>query len=108
MDAVVESECHDLLAQAGRLIFTNLCLLRNSGSLTQADLRIGVVLEEAQAVGGEDAKALKDEVDDLVDTLCDSFTRGGGADGGAGPCGGAGGGTSGGGVGDDARDAPAE
>ena len=33
VDAVVESECRDLLAQAGRLIFTNLCLLRNSGAL---------------------------------------------------------------------------
>ena len=31
VDAVVESDCRDLLAQAGKLIFTNLCLLRNSG-----------------------------------------------------------------------------
>ena len=33
VDVVVESECRDLLAQAGKLIFTNLCLLRNSGAL---------------------------------------------------------------------------
>ena len=105
---VVEGECRNLLAQAGKLIFTNLCLLRNSGALNQAGLCLGAVLERVQADGEEVTKALKEEVDHLVGTLCDSFTRADGADEGGGPSGGAGGGTSGGGTDGEARDAPAE
>ena len=45
VDAVVEGECRDLLTQAGKMIFTNLCLLRNSGALGQAGLRFDAVLE---------------------------------------------------------------
>ena len=87
VDAVGESECRDLLTQAGKLIFTNLCLLRNSGALNQAGLRFNAVLEPAQADDEECTEALKEEVDELVDVLCDRFQRGPGADGGAGPSG---------------------
>ena len=47
VNAVVEDECRDLLTQAGKLIFTNLCLLRNSGALNQASLCFNAVLEPA-------------------------------------------------------------
>ena len=88
VDAVVEGECHDLLTQAGEMIFTNLCLLRNSGALGQAGLCFNTVLEPAQANDEEHTEALKEEVDELVEVLRDRFQRGSGADGGAGPSGG--------------------
>ena len=47
VDTVVEVECRNLLAQADRLIFTNLCQLHDSGALGGADLRLDVVLETA-------------------------------------------------------------
>ena len=87
MDAVVEGGCHDLLTQAGEMIFTNLCLLRNSGALGQAGLRLDAVLEPAPADDAECTEALREEVDELVGVLCDRFQRGPGADGGAGSSG---------------------
>ena len=100
VDAVVEGECRDLLTQAGKMIFTNLCLLRNSGALGQAGLRFDAVLEPAQADDAGCTEALQEEVDELVDVLCDRLQRGPGADGGAGP--------SGEDVEDEARDAAEE
>ena len=88
VDAVMESECRDLLSQVGKLIFTNLCLLRNSGALNQAGLRFNAVLEPTQANEEEGTEALEEEVGELVGVLCDSGKRGSGADGGAGPSGG--------------------
>ena len=67
MDAVVESECRDLLAQAGRLIFTNLCLLCNSGVLNQAGLRLGAVLEPVQADGEEVVDDEEEPTEPLLD-----------------------------------------
>ena len=87
VDAVVEGECRDLLTQAGKMIFTNLCLLRHSGALGQAGLRFDAVLEPAPADDAECTEALQEEVDELVDVLYDRFQRGPGADGGAGPSG---------------------
>ena len=88
VDAVMESECRDLLTQAGKLIFTNLYLLRNSGALNQAGLCFNAVLEPTQAGDKECTKALEEEVGELVGALCDCFRRSSGADGGAGPSGG--------------------
>ena len=73
VDAVVEGECRDLLAQAGKMIFTNLCLLCNSGALGQAGLRFDAVLEPTPADDAECTEALQEEVDELVDVLCVRF-----------------------------------
>ena len=86
VDAVVEGECRDLLNQAGELICTNLCLLRDSGALSQAGLRLDAVLEPATD-DAEHTKALQEEVGKLVGALCDRFQRGPGADEGARPSG---------------------
>ena len=87
VDAVVEGECRDLLTQAGRMSFTNLCLLRNYGALGQAGLRLDAVLEPAPADDTERTEALREDVDELVGVLCDCFQRGPGADGGTGSSG---------------------
>ena len=100
MDAVVEVECRDLLAQAGRLIFTNLCRLRDSGSLGGADLHLDAVLEPVEAEDEEATEAMEDEVGALVGALYDCFQHGPSTDEDAGPSGGEAGG--------EARDAAGE
>ena len=95
VDAVVEVKCRDLLAQAGRLIFTNLCQLRDSGALGGADLRLDVVREMVPDEDEEATEALENKVGALVGALCDWFQCGPEANEDGGPPGGDAGGDEG-------------
>ena len=104
LDAVVESECRDLLSAAGELIFSNLWLLYDSGEFCRANFSLDEVLKPVQTESKEVPDALAEKITGYMGALCDLFAR---VDTDAWASGGDGGGTSGGGDGGAGEDAPA-
>ena len=73
LDAVVESECRDLLSAAGELIFSNLWLLYDRGEFCRANFSLDEVLKPVQTESKEVPDALAEKITGYMGALCDLF-----------------------------------
>ena len=62
MDAILESECRDILSVAGRWIFSNIWLLCEAGALPQNAFKLEEVLKPMEAESKEMADALDEKI----------------------------------------------
>ena len=102
VDAVVEGESSNLLATAGKMIFSNLWLLCDIGMFCRADFSLDEALKLVRVESKEVTDALEEKVEGFMGALCDHFVR---VEVEAGTSRGGSGGASGGGDGDAEEDA---